>query len=153
MSDHNRESRQRPLQLILARNLLTSLSTPAFLLGIEGELLFYNESAGALLGISFEEAGRMMPDEWISKFGPYDDQGSPIPLDQLELTSAIRDQRPGHSEFSIRTGDGTEHEIAASALPIIGAERKATGAMVIFWPVDEEIAREVATPIPTEAGA
>ncbi len=41
---------QKPLELILARNLLSSISTPAFLVGEDGALLFYNEGAGALLG-------------------------------------------------------------------------------------------------------
>ena len=41
---------QKPLELILARNLLTSLSTPAFLVDENAALVFYNEAAGALLG-------------------------------------------------------------------------------------------------------
>src|SRR4051812_36033699 len=45
---------QKPLELILARNFLTSLSTPAFLVDRSGALIFYNEAAGAMLGISFE---------------------------------------------------------------------------------------------------
>ena len=44
---------QKPLELILARNLLTSLSTPAFLLDDEATVVFYNEAAAALLGRSF----------------------------------------------------------------------------------------------------
>jgi hypothetical protein len=44
------EASQRPLELILARNLLTAISTPAFLVDNTAQLLFYNEAAGALLG-------------------------------------------------------------------------------------------------------
>ncbi len=55
---------QKPLELILARNFLTSLSTPAFLVDESGALIFYNEAAGALLGISFEESGRMEAKDW-----------------------------------------------------------------------------------------
>ena len=47
------------------------LNTPAFLVGADGELLFYNEAAGALLGSSFEESGRMTASEWGSAFGPF----------------------------------------------------------------------------------
>ena len=53
------ETPQKPLELILARNLLTSISTPAFLVDGEGTLVFYNEAAAAVLGRSFEEAGQM----------------------------------------------------------------------------------------------
>ena len=49
-------SSQRPIELILARNLLSSLSTPAFLASGPGEIIFYNEAAGAILGQRFEAA-------------------------------------------------------------------------------------------------
>ena len=49
---------QRPLELILARNFLSSVSTAAFLVDGEGMIVFYNEAAGDLLGPRFEEAGR-----------------------------------------------------------------------------------------------
>src|SRR4029079_14706876 len=66
------DSAQRPLELILARNLLTSLSTPAFLADADGALVFYNEAAGALLGMSFEESGKLGPREWSQMGGPLD---------------------------------------------------------------------------------
>ena len=66
---------QKPLELILARNFLTSLSTPAFLVDERGALIFWNEAAGALLGMSFEEFGRMPADEWGKTVGPFDSEG------------------------------------------------------------------------------
>ena len=58
------EGGQRPLELILARNLLASLSTPAFLVDRRGEIAFYNEAAGALLGRRYEDTGPMPAEEW-----------------------------------------------------------------------------------------
>lgn len=139
------DSAQKPLELILARNLITSISTPAFLLGEDGALLFYNESAGALLGMSFEESGRMAANEWLSTFGPFDDSGQPIAIDELPLTTALRDGRPAHAEFRIRSTKGDEHWIEASALPIVGSGSASSGAMIIFWPVDKRERRRVAT--------
>ena len=81
---------QKPLELILARNLITSISTPAFLLDDSSRLVFYNEAAGALLGTSFEESGRMDPAQWTSTFGPFDDEGNPIEIDTLHVTEAIQ---------------------------------------------------------------
>ena len=69
---------QKPLELILARNLLTSISTPAFLVDEHAALVFYNEAAGALLGRSFEDVGRMSPEEWTSTYGPFGDDGKPV---------------------------------------------------------------------------
>lgn len=136
---------QKPLELILARNLLTSVTTPAFLVARDGRLLFYNEGAGALLGRPFEDVGQMDPGSWTASFGPLDDAGEPIPIDDLPLTKALREGRPAHAEFSVRSADGKSHKIAASAMPIVGGGDGASGAMVIFWPVDAAHAREVTT--------
>lgn len=125
---------QKPLELILARNLLTSISTPAFLLDGDAALVFYNEAAAALLGRSFEEAGRMEADQWTSAFGPLDAGGEPIDLDQLSPTSAIRDGRPGHATFEIRTAAGEREPIEASAFPIVASDHGSSGAMILFWP-------------------
>jgi len=130
------EDGQKPLELILARNLLTSISTAAFLVDHRGVLLFYNEAAGALLGIPFEEAGRMEPDEWGTRFGPFDTEGRPIPIDELPLTIALREGRPYHASLRIRSADGHDHHIEVSALPITAEET--SGAIAIFWPVGEQ---------------
>jgi PAS domain-containing protein len=128
-------SPQKPLELILARNLLTSISTPAFLVDADGVLLFYNEAAGALLGISFEEAGHMEPDEWGARFGPFDGEGERIPYDKLPLTVALREGKPAHATFCIHAADGESRDIELSATPITAGE--VSGAMAIFWPMDE----------------
>ena len=126
---------QKPLELILARNFLTSLNTPAFLVGGSGELLYYNEAAGALLGMSFEESGRMSAEKWGHSFGPFDTDGRMIPYDKLPVTRALREGHPSHADFTIRSMRGTEHEIEVSALPIMADEGQ-EGAMVFFWPRD-----------------
>jgi PAS domain-containing protein len=123
---------QRPLELILARNLLTSLSTPAFLVDAQGVLVFYNEAAGGLLGRRFEESGQMPPDEWGSIFGPIDTEGRRLGIDELPLTKALRGGRPAHSKFDITSLDGREHSIEVSAVPIVTTEGT-SGAMAIFW--------------------
>jgi PAS domain-containing protein len=130
-------SPQKPLELILARNLLTSISTPAFLLDEDSRLVFYNESAGALLGISFEETGRMDPQDWTSTFGPFDDDGKAIEIRDLAITQSLRNGRPAHSRFRIHSARGEEHGIEAAAFPIIASEEGASGAMIFFWPQAE----------------
>lgn len=132
------EASQRPLELILARNLLTAISTPAFLVDNEAQILFYNEAAGALLGTSFEEAGRMTAEEWSARFGPFDREGRPFSVEDLELTRSLRDGRPAHTNLTIRSTNGTEHPIEVSALPISGSQNDGqSGAIVIFWPEKE----------------
>ena len=126
-----------PLQLILARNLLSRLSTAAFLVDADGDVLFFNEAAGAMLGRRYEETGKMLAGDWTSTFGPFDDDGQPIPFNELPLTAALRGNRPAHAGFRIRSATGVDHKIEASALPIIG-DSSFHGAMIVFWPVGED---------------
>lgn len=126
---------QKPIELILARNLLSSISTPAFLVDDHGTLVFFNEAAGALLGRRFEETGSMGAQEWGEAFGPLDSEGNVIPWDQLEMTAALRHGRPMHARTKIHSHAGDLHDIEVSALPIVGTGGF-RGAMAVFWPVE-----------------
>jgi PAS domain-containing protein len=125
---------QKPLELILARNFLTSLSTPAFLVDSKGGIIFYNEAAGGMLGMSFEEFGRKPAEEWGAAIGPFGENGDPLPIDDLPTTQALRQGRPAYGRFTIRSVNGDEYEIESAALPIV-AEQEQEGAMIFFWPV------------------
>jgi len=124
---------QKPLELILARNLISALSTPAFLVDEGGLLVFYNEAAGMLLGKPWEELGTVGPQEWGALFGPFDEAGEPIPYETLPLVTAVRDDRPAHGEFEIRSTDGAEHRVEVSAFPIQTAHGS-RGAIAVLWP-------------------
>ena len=138
------DSAQKPLEVILARNLITSLSTPAFLVGDDGALLFYNEAAGALLGMSFEESGRMPASEWLATFGPFEESGDPMKLEDSPLTKALRSGRPAHADFRIRSARGDGYKIEASAVPIVGNDAGSSGAMIFFWPIGDAELRDAA---------
>ena len=140
---------QKPLELILARNLLSSISTPAFLVGREGTLLFYNEAAGALIGRRFEETGTMTAAEWTTAFGPFDENGDSIPYDEHNLTKSLREGRPAHGNFRIGVASGIHQEIAASAIPIVGPDGS-SGAIVIFWPLSPDEGEEATAGVAQE---
>ena len=123
---------QRPLELILARNFLTSLSTPAFLVDEGGGIIFYNEAAGGLLGISFEEFGQKPADEWSGAIGPFGEDGKPMPIEDLPTTKALRAGRPAHGTFEIHSIKGEKYEIESTALPIV-AEGGQEGATIGVW--------------------
>jgi PAS domain-containing protein len=125
---------QHPLELILARNLIAALSVPAFLVGLAGDVVFYNEAAGALLGSRFEETGTLTRETW-RHIGPLDAEGEPIERRGQPLWTALRERRPAHGRFHIRTDSARVVEIETSALPLI-AGHEHRGALVVFWPVE-----------------
>ncbi|MGH2937356.1 MAG: hypothetical protein ACRDPE_04460 [Solirubrobacterales bacterium] len=126
---------QKPLELILARNLMSALSTPAFLVDDGGLLVFYNEASGTLLGKGFDEVGQVGRDDWDGVFGPRDATGKVIAYDELPVVRALRTTRPTHGSFGVRGFDGRMHAVESTAFPLVGAHGT-EGALSIFWPVD-----------------
>lgn len=124
---------QKPLELILARNLMSALSTPAFLVDEGGLLVFYNEAAGILLGRRFDELGAVGPREWGASFGPFAPDGEQIPYEELPLVTAVRQGHPAHASFTIRSMDGATHAVEVSAFPIL-TPHGSQGAIAIAWP-------------------
>lgn len=124
---------QHPLELILARNLVSIISLAAFLVDAEGALVYYNDAAAAVIGSRFEERGRISRAEWNAEMGIIDRDGRPIPFERLPLTGALREGRPGYAQFFIRAEAGMI-EIVAGALPLVGPAGN-HGALIIFWPV------------------
>ena len=126
---------QKPLELILARNFLTSLSTPAFLVDESGALIFYNEAAGAMLGSSFEEQGRMRGrgvEAWRS--GPFARDGKPIPIEELPTTKAAAPTAaPPTASSRIRSAAGRASR-SSPAPSRSSPEGGSSGAMIFFWP-------------------
>jgi PAS domain-containing protein len=126
----------QPLELILARNLISILSLAAFLVDSDGALIYYNDAAAQVMGARFEERREISRAEWSAEIGPFDEGGVQISYEELPLTAALRDGRPGYGRFFIRA-EGGLLEILASAVPLVGPSGN-NGAMVIFWPVPEE---------------
>jgi PAS domain-containing protein len=126
----------RPLELILARNLVSIISLAAVLVDVEGALVYYNDAAAEIIGSRFEERGMISRAEWSAEMGPVDAEGTPIAFDDLPLTAALRDGRPGYGQFFIRA-EGGLLEIVAGTLPLVGSTGN-NGALVVFWPVPAE---------------
>ena len=76
---------QQPLELILARNLVSIVSLAALLVDVEGRIVFYNDAAGEIVGSPFEEIGAMTREEWNSRFGPVDEHGAPVALSLIHI--------------------------------------------------------------------
>ena len=121
-----------PIELIQTRGLISNLTTPAFLVDTTGTLVFFNDAAGELLGLRYEEAGPMEPEEWGTRFVPMRVDGSPFPVEELPLSVALSRELPSAERMLIRSASDLEHEIEVCAFPITGSEGT-SGALAIFW--------------------
>lgn len=126
------DSAQRPVEIILARRLISNLGAPALLVDIGGAIVFFNDAAAAVLGVRFEEAGAMSAADWSARLTTCDGDGRPVAVEELPLMIALHEERPAYRRLRIRTACGDERQLDVSAVPILGNERVG-GAMAIFW--------------------
>jgi PAS domain-containing protein len=129
MSTHEHD-----LVLILARGLASSIATPMFLVNTDGTLVYYNEPAEEILGVSYAEAGELKRDQWGSMFTPIDRAtGEHLQADAVPLTVALDTRRPTHRQLRITGEDAVERDIAVTAFPLWARTDEFVGAVAIFW--------------------
>ena len=126
-----------PIQIILIRQLAGYLGVPLFLVDPKGDLLFYNEPAEGILGRRFEETGAMPAEIWSSIFTPVDEQGQPIPPEDLTLMIALATRRPSHKRHYIHGMNGVRRHIDVVSIPIVGLQGEFVGAAALFWEIEE----------------
>ena len=127
---------QKEIQLILVRQLATHLALPIFIVDANGDLLFFNEGAEALLGRPFDDEDSGLEPR-IQSLGPRDEHGTPIPAAEMPGMVAMQKGHPVHSRFQLAAAGGMYQMVEASAFPLTAAGGRLLGAVVVFWPVPE----------------
>ena len=122
-----------PVELILMRQCASSLAMPIWLMGENGDLLYYNEPAEPILGRRFDEAGEMPGEALSTMFQTTAEDGSPLKAEDLPINIALTERRPAHRWFRIRGLDGIWRKIEVTAFPIEGQGERHLGAVAIFW--------------------
>ncbi len=129
---------QKEIELILLRQCASYLVMPIWLMGPDGELLYYNEPAEPILGRRFDEAGPMPVAELSAMFLTTAEDGSPIDASDLPINIALTKRRPAHLSMRIRGLDSIWRMIEVTAFPIKGQGGRHLGAVAIFWETDSE---------------
>jgi PAS domain-containing protein len=125
------------IEIILARQLSEYLTLAIFIVDPEGNLIFYNEPAEAILGARYEETGPMTASTWSSIFQPVDPDGKALDPDSLPLIIALTTHRPAHSKFWIRSLDRKSRQIEVFAIPLKAQADRFVGAIAMFWEKEE----------------
>ena len=124
---------QRPIELILARQLASSLSVPVLLIDSKGDTLYFNEAAEELVGRRFDEIDALPIEERTALLAPIDRRGRPMAPDLMPGMVAMREGRPVHAELSIVTPDRGMRPVEATAVPLQGVDDVVVGAWVVIW--------------------
>jgi PAS domain-containing protein len=111
----------RPVELILAHNLSEHLASPVLLLDAKGTLIFFNEPAEPILGLSYEDVGELPVDEWTSRMDG-----------DLAFMRSVDAHRTACHDVVLTLADGTSRTFQAVTLPLTGREGRHLGAIVIL---------------------
>src|SRR5262249_35649279 len=125
---------QQSVEMILVRHLASYLFVPVLVVDTTGTVVFYNEPAERILGVRFEETGRIDPEEadrlielTVDPAAGPDDAGPP-------LVTALQQQRPAHARrLLLRRGDRVRLQVELTAFPVIDQEDRLLGAVAMFW--------------------
>jgi len=126
---------QQEVEVILARHLAENLALPIFIIDPQGNLIFFNEPAEAVLGLRFGDTGLMPASEWSTMFEPVEQDGTPIKPEDLPLVIAMTNNHPAHKGFWIKGLDGKLRQIELTAFPLVGQSGRTSAAVAIFWEV------------------
>lgn len=124
---------QKPIELILLRDLVSRLGFPVTMVDANGRVVFYNEPAERLLGRRHDDSDGLAVASLAAMISPLDEAGAPLPLDQLPIRVALRERRPRHGRLVIHDAEGVPHSITTTAVPLDGQGGTLLGAMAIFW--------------------
>jgi PAS domain-containing protein len=127
------QRRAKHLVLILAREFASKLATPMFISDADGNLVFFNEPAGQVLGRTFSEVGELPASRWAELFETEELDGGPVPLERMPAGLALLERRPAHHRFAIRGLDGVRRVISVTAFPLLAHVDDLVGVVAIFW--------------------
>jgi PAS domain S-box-containing protein len=124
---------QNEVEVILLRHLASYLAMPVFVADNDGEVIYFNEAAEKIIGRQFEETDTLPLAERFQAFRPVNEDGKPISANEMPMAVALREQRPVHRRFRLHGFDGSEHDIEATAFPLIGQAGRKLGVVALFW--------------------
>lgn len=128
---------QQPIELILLRQWASYLDIPVWLVDTHGDLLFYNEPAEVIVGVRFDEVGRINASQLAEIFSTTRLDGSAMPAEEVPIVAAMRTGRPAHDELRFGAADGVWRRIRVTAFPVDAMGRR-VGVVAMFWETGTE---------------
>jgi len=125
---------QQSVEMILVRQLASYLFVPVLVFDTTGTVVFYNEPAERILGVRFEETGRIDREEADRLVELSDDPSVGLENSERPLDVALQQRRPTHvRRWLLRRADRVRLQVELTAFPIIDHEERLLGAMAMFW--------------------
>ena len=125
---------QQAVEMILVRQLAGYLFVPVLVMDTTGTVVFYNEPAERILGVRFEETGRLGPEEADRLIEISADPDADPDDAARPLVIALQQRRPVHARrWLLRRSDRVRLQVELTAFPVIDQEDRLLGAVAMFW--------------------
>ena len=123
--------------MVLLRQLASYLTIPIWMMDLEGNLIYYNEPAEKLLGVTFDDVGPLHADQLTTMFMVTDLEGESMPDVEVPVVAALVKQKPAHSKIRFCGFDQVWREVEVSAIPVEGQGGRFLGVFATFWESDD----------------
>ena len=130
---------QKPIELILLRQLASRLPLPVAIVDADGLLVYFNPAAGRLLGLDMAALGEFPIGGFRELLDPRQSDGSPLDVEDMTIVVALHDRRPQQGRMILHDQDGNPHQVVTNAVPLDGQGGISLGSMSIFWEVEEGV--------------
>ncbi len=123
------------MQLILARQLASSLAMPIVIVDATGTLIYWNEPAELLLGLRFEESGEIPASVWQAQFAVTDLERNVIACEDWPLVIALTRHQPVSQKIWVGMPNGSWRQVEWTSVPFIAQGGEFLGVQSVFWEV------------------
>ena len=123
----------RAIELILAKQLASSLAVPIILYDRDGTVAFFNEPAEIFIGARLEQAEAFSTQDVRDTLQITTLEGFEPKPDERMVEFAMREGRASHASYRVRALDGVARDVDATAVPLIGQSGDNVGTLVFFW--------------------
>ena len=126
---------QQPIEMILLHQWASYMAIPIGVLDVEGNLVYYNEPAEAIVGQRFDDYGEINASEFADLGQVTDGDGERLSKDDIPSVIALTKQRLAYRHLRYTDGDGQVHDMEVASFPVMGQGGRMLGAVTIWDPV------------------
>lgn len=128
---------QHPVEIILLRQAASYLTIPIWITNHDGDLIYYNDPAGKMVGLEFDEVGPLPVDQLQTMFKVTDFEGNPLTGPEVPTVTPLVTHRPARGKIRFLALDQVWRDIEVWATPLEAQSGRFVGILATFWELQD----------------